>query len=101
MFKKTILFILVCILTLQIFPVQWLAMLVDEGHSIELIAMSDTDEDSDDETSKAKKVKVFESDIVLLNTYEAFTSLLKCTHENTFSTSNHCSEVLCPPPNSI
>lgn len=101
MFKKLILFVLICILTVQIYPVQWLFMLVDEVYAIELIVMNEFEEDADDEISKDKNVKIFEYDIVLLNTNEALTRLLNCTHTTNSFSSNHCSEVLCPPTNFI
>lgn len=98
MFKKIILFLLICILTVQILPVQWQAMLVDGEISIELVALS---ESGDDETSKEKKVKIFECDFVLLNTNEGSKNQLKCTRKIDASSSSHCREVLCPPPNFI
>lgn len=104
MFKKTILFLLICILTVQILPVQWLTMLVDGEISIELVALSESEDDAstgDDETSKDKKVKIFECDFVLLNTNEESKNQLKCTRKIDASSSSHCREVLCPPPNFI
>jgi hypothetical protein len=101
MIKKAILLLLICNLTLQIFPIQWLTMLVDGGNTIALFAMSDADEDADDETSKEKKAKIFECDFVLLNTNETCANQLKCTRKMDASDSSHCREVICPPPNFI
>ena len=104
MFKKAILFLLFCILTVQISPIQWLKTLVDGEISIELVALSESEDDvstGDDETSKDIKVKIFECDFVLLNTNEGSNNQLKCTRKIDASSSSHCREVLSPPPNFI
>ena len=66
-----------------------------------MVVLSDIDDDTDDETSKDKKVKIFECDFVLFNANQAVSSQLKCTRKFDASSSSHCREVLCPPPNFI
>lgn len=103
MFKKAILFLLICILTVQILPIQWLSMLLAGEISIELVALSESEEDAstDDEISKDKKVKIFERDFVLLSIYQDSKNQLKCIRKIDANFSSHCREVICPPPNFI
>ncbi|MEN9381906.1 MAG: hypothetical protein RI940_787 [Bacteroidota bacterium] len=101
MFKKIILILVICILTIQTFPTEWLSSMLNKTNCIELVSTSNADEDADEDVLKNLKFKLIEIDILnysrknLIYTKKVYFNYIDLVF---YSFSN---EVICPPPNYI
>jgi hypothetical protein len=99
MFKKIILLLVICILTIQIFPSEWLSSMLNKSNCIELVSTSNADEDADEDALKNLKLKLIEVDI--LDSHSKNLNYTKKVYLNYVDlvVFNYANEVICPPPN--
>jgi hypothetical protein len=101
MFKKVILLLLICILSLQIFPTHWIPFIVEENESTQLISLNTSEEDQNDEFGKDFKGKIFESDLLNISQNPIWAHLTVYQYDIQAKTIYFTKEVICPPPNFI
>ena len=70
--NKIILIILIGVLSLQIFPTQWLSMISDDTTSIQYLASGESEEDIDDEPGKDAKIKFLENNFLIVSPFKKF-----------------------------
>jgi hypothetical protein len=101
MFKKCILFVIVGILSFQIFPFNW-AGDAAFGYDIEQnMAMNEPDDDLEIEFSKIIKDKIFDHNL-FVNEYAQFEKLNTAHYSFLITTlPKYSSNIICPPPNFI
>lgn len=99
MYKKIILILVICILTIQTFPTEWLSSMLNKTNCIELVSTNNPDEDTDEDTLKNFKIKLIEVDI--LNSHNKYLNYTKKVYLNYVDlvVFNYANEVICPPPN--
>lgn len=101
MYKKVILLLLICILSLQMFPTQWITFMEEENKSTQFISLSTPEEDQEDEFGKDLKGKIFESDLMDFSHNPIWAHLVVHQFDIHTKTIDFSKEVICPPPNFI
>jgi hypothetical protein len=97
--NKIILIILIGVLSLQIFPTQWLSMISDDTTSIQYLASGESEEDIDDEPGKDAKIKFLENNFLIVSNSNIHQASIQYCNYLLSDIRTLWSEVFCPPPN--
>ncbi len=101
MFKKLLLIIIIGIVSIQIFPVQWVNGTTFSYDIEQNMAMNEPDDDLEIEFSKVIKDKIFDNKLIVKE--HAQNEQLHTVHCSFLVTMlpKYSSSVICPPPNFI
>lgn len=99
MFKKILLFIIIGILSIQIFPSQWIYMSFNVNDFEQTMAMSEPDDETEIEFPKIIKDKIFGYDFIVSDSNCFELNNLEYHSFYILALQNISSSIICPPPN--
>lgn len=99
MFKKSLLILLIGIISVQMVPLQFLSSFNSNERSEQLGSINETEEDSDDDLTEVFKLKLFDSNIQTfqLGNFISLNSIYDTLNIPDLRDLSY--EIICPPPN--